>query len=151
MQILKESDKISIYGLLNIKDHKKGTDTNIDISAENKKVKTVGEYLYNVLFKQYGRFNYDWDSITKIVKTRQVIVNNQEVSKNSKFKFYGYIEDWRGIPWDDGKKYNFCTEELLFDELIETMESIFEDYIVDFDTDETGLKFIITKIEIIEK
>ena len=29
------------------------------------------------------------------------------------------------------------------------MESMFEDYIVDFDTDETGLKFIIKRIEII--
>lgn len=150
MQNLKSSDKISIYGVLNIKDYKKGIDTNIDILAENKTVKKVGEYLYNVLFKQYGRFNYDWDNITKTVKTQKVIVNNQEISKNSKFKFYGYVEDWRGIPWDDGKKYNFCTEELFFDELISAMEEMFEEYIVDFDTDEKGLKFIITKIEILK-
>ena len=149
MQCVKENEKISIYGILNIKDYKKETDTNIEILAENKKVKKIGEYLYNVLFKNYEIFNYEWDNVKKEVKTTQVVINNKEIDKNCKFKFYGYVEDLSGIPLDNGKKYEFCTNEIFFDELIETMESIFEDYIVDFDTDKTGIKFIITKIEII--
>ena len=39
MQCLKENEKISIYGNLNIKDYKKETNTNIKISAENKSMK----------------------------------------------------------------------------------------------------------------
>ena len=85
----------------------------------------------------------------KKVKTTKVVVNDKEIEKNRKFKFYGYVEDCRGISWENGKKYEFYTNLIFFDELIETMESMFEDYIVDFDTDETGLKFIITTIEII--
>lgn len=148
MQILKSNDKISIYGVLNIKDHKKGTTTNINILANNKSLKIVGEYLYNFLFKQYAIFNYDWINVTKEIKTKKVIINNKEISQNSKFRFYGYVKDIRGIPWDDGKKYSFYSGEFFFDELIEKMESMFEEYIVDFDTDETGLKFVINKIEI---
>ena len=48
MQCLKENEKISIYGILNIKDYKKGTNTDIEISATNKSVKKVGEYLCNI-------------------------------------------------------------------------------------------------------
>ena len=149
MQCLKENEKISIYGNLNIKDYKKGTDTNMEISAENKRVKSVGEYLYNLLFKKYAVFNYEWDNVKKNVKTTKVVVNNKEIGKNCKFRFYGYVEDWSGIPLENGEKYEFYTNEIFFDELIERMESIFEEYIVDFDTDETGLKFIITRIEVI--
>ena len=149
MQCLKENEKISIYGILNIKDYKKGTNTDIEISATNKSVKKVGEYLYNILFKKYAIFNYEWDNVKKEVKTTKVVVNDKEIEKNRKFKFYGYVEDWRGIPCDDGKQYEFGTDVICFDELIETMEKVYEDYIVDFDTDETGLKFIITRIEII--
>lgn len=149
MQCLKENEKISIYGILNIKDYKKGTNTDIEISATNKSVKKVGEYLYNILFKKYAIFNYEWDNVKKKVKTTKVVVNDKEIEKNRKFKFYGYVEDCRGISWENGKKYEFYTNLIFFDELIETMESMFEDYIVDFDTDETGLKFIITRIEII--
>lgn len=149
MQCLRGNEMISIYGNLNIKDYKKETNTDIEILAENKKVSEVGEYLYNILFKKYAIFNYDWDNVKKEVKTIKVAVNNKEIEKNCKFKFNGYVEDWRGIPWDNGKRYDFYTNEVFFDELIETMESTFEEYIVDLDTDETGLKFIITKIEII--
>ena len=149
MQCLKENEKISIYGNLSIKDYKKATNTNIEISAANKSVKEVGEYLYNLLFKKYAIFNYEWDNVKKEVKTTKVVVNDKEIEKNCKFKFYGYVEDWRGIPWENGKKYEFYTNLIFFEELIETMESMFENYIVDFDTDETGLKFIITRIEII--
>ena len=149
MQCLKENEKISIYGKLNIKDYKKGTDTNIEISAKNKRVKSVGEYLYNLLFKKYAVFNYEWDKVKKNVKTTKVVVNNKEIGKNCKFRLYGYVEDRGGIPGENGKQYKFSTNSIFFDELIETMENIFEEYIVDFDTDETGLKFIITKIEII--
>ena len=149
MQCLKGNEKISIYGNLNIKDYKKETHTNIDISATDKSVKEVGEYLYNLLFKKYAIFNYEWDNVKKEVKTTKVVVNGKEIEKNCKFKFSGYVEDWRGIPWENGKKYEFWSNLVFFDDLIETMESMFEDYIVDFDTDETGLKFIITKIEII--
>ena len=149
MQCLEENEKISIYGNLSIKDYKKEINTNIDISAMNKSVKEVGEYLYNLLFKKYAIFNYEWDNVKKEVKTTKVVVNDKEIGKNCKFKFYGYVEDWSGIPLENGKKYEFYSNEIFFDELIETMESMFEDYIVDFDTDETGLKFIITKIEII--
>lgn len=65
MQCLKENEKISIYGILNIKDYKKGTNTDIEISATNKSVKKVGEYLYNILFKKYAIFNYEWDNVKK--------------------------------------------------------------------------------------
>ena len=75
-------------------------------------------------------------------------MNNKEIEKSCKFKVYGYVEDYAGISYENGKKYKYCTDLIFFDELIEKIESIFEEYIVDFDTDETGLKFIITKIEI---
>ena len=149
MKCLEENEKISIYGNLSIKDYKKETNTNIDISATDKSVKEVGEYLYNLLFKKYAIFNYEWDNVKKEVKTTKVVVNGKEIEKNCKFKFNGYVEDWRGIPWDNGKKYEFWSDLVSFEDLIETMESMFEDYIVDFDTDETGLKFVITRIEII--
>ena len=148
MQCLKENEKISIYGNLNIKDYKKETNTNIKISAENKSVKEIGQYLYNTLFKKYEIFNYDWNNVEKEIKTTKVVVNNKEIEKSCKFKVYGYVEDCAGIPYENGKKYKYCTDLIFFDELIEKIESIFEEYIVDFDTDETGLKFIITKIEI---
>ena len=149
MQCLKENEKISIYGNLSIEEYKKDTSTNIKILAENKSVKKIGAYLYNFLLKKYAIFNYEWDNVKTEIKTTKVIVNNKEIEKNCKFKFYGYVEDKGGIPWENGKKYKFHTHEIFFDDLITTIKTIFEDYIVDFDTDETGLKFIITKIEII--
>ena len=149
MKCLKENEKISIYGNLNIKDLKKRTTTNIEISAENKDVKNIGEYLYNILFKKYSIFNYEWNNVKKEVKTTKVIVNNKEIEKNCKFKYYGYVVDLSGIPGENGKKYKFFADEITFDNLIESIESMFEDYIVNFDTDNTGLKFVITKIEII--
>ena len=149
MKCLKENEKISIYGNLNIKDLKKRTTTNIEISAENKDVKNIGEYLYNILFKKYSIFNYEWNNVKKEVKTTKVIVNNKEIEKNCKFKYYGYVKDLSGIPGENGKKYKFFADEITFDNLIESIESMFEDYIVNFDTDNTGLKFVITKIEII--
>ena len=148
MQCLKENEKISIYGNLNIKDYKKETNTNIKISAENKSVKKIGQYLYNTLFKKYEIFNYDWDNVKKEIKTTKVVVNNKEIKKSCKFKVYGYVEDCVGIPYENGKKYKYYTDSIFFEDLIETIESIFEEYIVDFDTEATGLKFIITKIEI---
>ena len=149
MQCLKANEKISIYGILTIKDYKKGTNTNIDISAENKNVKNIGKCLYNILFKKYSIFNYEWSNVKKDVKTTKIIANKKEIEKNCKFKYYGYVEDWRGLPGENGKKYKFFADKIAFDKLIESMESMFEDYIVDFDTDKTGLKFVITKIEII--
>ena len=149
MQSLHEDEKISIYGNLNIKDYKKETNNNIEISAENKAIKEIGEYLYNVLVQKYAMFNYEWDKVKKIVKTTDVVVRNKKLEKNCKFKIYGYVEDRSGIPSENGKKYKYYTNLIFFDELIETIENIFEEYIVDFDTVATGLKFIITKIEII--
>ena len=105
--------------------------------------------MYNLLFKKYAIFNYEWDNIKKEVKTIKVVVNNKEIEKNCKFKFNGYVVDLRGLHGENGKKYKFFADEINFDKLIESMKSMFEDYIVDFDTDETGLKFVITKIEII--
>ena len=148
MQILNKNDKITIYGILNIKNHKKTN--NIDIFVDNKSIKNVGEYLYKWLFKQYEKFDYCWDDVKLEKKTTKVVSNNNEINKNSKFKIYGYVEDCGGIPLENGKKYSFYTNEVFMEDLIETIEKLFEKYIVDFDTDENGIKFIITKMEVIE-
>ena len=150
MLVLNQDDKISLYGTLNIKNYKEGITTNIKINAENKKVGIIGEYLYNLLLKKYTIFDYKWEDVKKELKTTNVIVNNKLINPNCKFKFYGYVEDRTGIPSEYGKRYECYTNELFFDELIESIESMFEEYIVDFNTDESGLKFVITKIEIIE-
>ncbi len=150
MRILNENNKITIYGILNIKDYKKTTKYDIDILVKNKSIKSIGEYLYKWLFKQYEKFDYCWNDVEVENKTTKVIFNNNEINKNSKFKIYGYVENCRGIPWENGKKYRFHTNEIFMENLIAVIESLFEEYIVDFDTDKNGLKFIITKMEIIE-
>jgi len=148
MQILKSNEKISVYGTLNIKNCEYKSEKNISISIENKKIRKIGKATYDFLDKQYQKFNYDWDIISETTKTTKIVINDSIIITEGNFKLYGYFEDWRGIPTEDGKKYNFHTEEIAIEELIQTIESIYDDYVCDFDTVKDGLKMIITKIEI---
>ena len=148
MQIFKGNDKISIYGNLNINNHKNKIKEKVYISVVNQKLERIAKVIYDFLDKQYQRFNYNWDSMSKTTKTDKVVINNDINITKGNFKLYGYIEDWNSIFTDNGKKYNFHTEEIAIEELIQTIESIYDDYICDFDTIKDELKIIVTKIEI---
>lgn len=143
MTILNKNDQISVYGILTIKDYKKRIKNDFKIEARFMYVKDIGEYLY----KRYINITNKFQNVKLELKTTKLVFNGVEISDKSKFKINGYVKS-KLIPKQDKAKYNFHTELIFFDELIETMIDIFDDYILDFNTDENGLRFVITNIEI---
>ena len=148
MEVLIKNDKVSIYGNLNVKDSRKNNVENILISLENKYVGKIGDYLYDFLYKEYEKYNFDWGYVTKTIRTTKIVVNNKIINCKSYFRLYGYVKTKTGIPQEDGKRYRFRTEYISVKNLLSTLENIYDDYICDFDTIKSGLKFVIEKIEI---
>lgn len=147
MQIFKDNDKINIYGNLNIKNHKNKIEENICISIENKSVERIGDSVYDFFDKQYQKFDYDWNNISKDIKTTKIIINDKALPINCSFSLHGYVED-KDIFSKNVERYNFYTPIINIEELIERIEDIYNEYICDFDTVKDSLKMIITKIEI---
>lgn len=147
MQVLDENSKISLYGNLNIKELRKKTEENICISIENKEVSKIGDFLYEFLEKQYERYDYNWDDIKKKIKTTKIVIDEKTINSNF-INIYGYVEVCSGIPSEDGKKYNFTINNITLEDVFAELESLYDEYICDFDTTKEGLKFIIEKIEI---
>lgn len=147
MQIIKSNEKISIYGILNVKNCKEKTEKNIDISVENKKLKEIGKYIYEFLDREYQSNDYDWDNISITTKTEKIVINGNTITEQN-VNLYGYVKDCGGIPSENGIKYNFKAVEIPLEELIQTIDSIYDDYICDFDTIKDGLKMVLTKIEL---
>lgn len=148
MTVLNKKDKISIFGNLRIQDIKNRKEKNICIAIENKNVQSIGDYLYEFLEQQYEKYNYDWFNISRKIKTTKIIVEDKMLDAKSSFSLYGYVEDWRGLPEENGKKYDFKIKDLSIEELLSELENLYDNYICDFDTIKSGLKFIIEKIEI---
>lgn len=148
MKVLNKDKKVSLYGNLNIKILSEKIEKNICISIENKEVRTIGDFLYEFLGKQYEKHNYNWMNINKKVKTTKIVVDNEIINSNCSANIYGYVEDWRGLPSENGKKYEFCINEISIEDIFSELELLYYEYICDFDTIKDGLKFVIEKIEI---
>lgn len=148
MKVLSKSKKISLYGNLNIKVLSKKSEENVCISIENKEVEKIGDFLYKFLEKQYEKYNYDWMDINKKTKTTKIVIDGKIINQNCSINMYGYVEDLRGLPGENGKKYNFCIKEIAMEDMFEELELLYDNYICDFDTIKDGLKFVIEKIEI---
>lgn len=148
MKELNEKDKISLYGNLIIKSLSKKTEENICIAIENKEISKIGETLYDFLWKQYEKYDCDWKDISKKVKTTKIAIDEETINSNCYISIYGYVEDWRGLPSEKGKRYNFFIPKITIQKLFRELESTYDDYICDFDTTKDGLKFRIEKIEI---
>ncbi len=148
MKVLNKDKKVSLYGNLNIKILSEKIEKNICISIENKEVRTIGDFLYEFLGKQYEKHNYNWMNINKKVKTTKIVVDNEIINSNCSANIYGYVEDWRGLPSENGKKYEFCINEISIEDIFSELELLYDEYICDFDTIKDGLKFVIEKIEI---
>ena len=127
MKVLNKNKKVSLYGNLNIKILSEKIEKNICISIEN---------------------NYNWMNINKKVKTTKIVVDNEIINSNCSANIYGYVEDWRGLPSENGKKYEFCINEISIEDIFSELELLYDEYICDFDTIKDGLKFVIEKIEI---
>lgn len=76
------------------------------------------------------------------------MVDNEVINPNCSINIYGYVEDWRGLSSEDGKKYNFHITDIAIEDIYEELELLYDEYICDFDTVKEGLKFVIEKIEI---
>lgn len=148
MKILNKDDKISLYGNLNIKVLSKKMGKNICISIENHNVSEIGDLLYKSLQKCYEQYDYNWLDINKKTKTTKIMVDNEVINPNCSINIYGYVEDWRGLSSEDGKKYNFHITDIAIEDIYEELELLYDEYICDFDTVKEGLKFVIEKIEI---
>ena len=147
MQILRSNEKLSVYGSLNIKNCRKKSEKNICISVENKKLSEISKYIYEFLDREYQSNDYDWDNISITTKTEKIVINGNTITEQN-VNLYGYVKDYGGIPSERGKKYNFKAIEIPLEELIQTIDSIYDDYICDFDTIKDGLKMVLTKIEL---
>lgn len=147
MQILRSNEKLSVYGSLNIKNCRKKSEKNICISVENKKLREISKYIYEFLDREYQSNDYDWDNISITTKTEKIVINGNTITEQN-VNLYGYVKDCGGIPSERGKKYNFKAIEIPLEELIQTIDSIYDDYICDFDTIKDGLKMVLTKIEL---
>ena len=145
MQILRSNEKLSVYGSLNIKNCRKKSEKNICISVENKKLREISKYIYEFLDREYQSNDYDWDNISITTKTEKIVINGNTITEQN-VNLYGYVKDCEGIPSERGKKYKAI--EIPLEELIQTIDSIYDDYICDFDTVKDGLKMVITKIEL---
>lgn len=143
MTILNGNDIIIVCGIITMKDYKKRIKNDFRIDTKLMCVKDIGEYLYRRYIKLANKFQ----NVKFEVKTTKVIFNGVEISDKCKFKIHGYVKN---KYTSDKTKYNFHTEAIFFDELIETLLDIFDDYILDFNTDENGLRFIIKNIEILD-
>ena len=108
MKVLSKNKKISLYGNLNIKVLSKKSEENVCISIENEKVEKIGDFLYEFLEKQYEKYNYNWMDINKKTKTTKIVIDEKIINPNCSINMYGYVEDLRGLPGENGKKYNFC-------------------------------------------
>lgn len=148
MKVLNKDDKISLYGNLNIKVLSKKIEKNICISIENNDVSKIGDLLFNFVDKYYEQYDYNWIDISKKTKTTKIIVNNEIINPNCSVNIYGYVEDWRGLPSENGKKYDFYITDIAMEDIFEKLELLYDDYIYEFDTIKDGLKFVIEKIEI---
>lgn len=148
MKVLNKDKKVSLYGNLNIKILSEKIEKNICISIENKEIRTIGDFLYEFLGKQYEKHNYNWMNISKKVKTTKIVVDNEIINSNCSANIYGYVEDWRGLTSENGKKYEFCINEISIEDIFSELELLYDEYICDFDTIKDGLKFVIEKIEI---
>ncbi len=148
MKVLSKNKKISLYGNLNIKVLSKKSEENVCISIENEKVEKIGDFLYEFLEKQYEKYNYNWMDINKKTKTTKIVIDEKIINPNCSINMYGYVEDLRGLPGENGKKYNFCIKEIAIEDMFEELELLYDNYICDFDTIKDGLKFVIEKIEI---
>ncbi|MCI8519362.1 MAG: hypothetical protein HFJ51_04695 [Clostridia bacterium] len=148
MKVLNKNEKISVYGNLRIKSISKKQEKNIGISIKNKEVSKIGDYLYDFLEKQYKQFNYNWDDISKKIKTNKIIIDNKVIKPIFSINIYGYVEDRCGIPSENGKRYNFSITEIAMEDFFERLEKLYDNYIYEFDTVKNGLKFVIEKIEI---
>lgn len=148
MKVLSKNKKISLYGNLNIKVLSKKSEENVCISIENEEVGKIGDFLYEFLEKQYEKYNYDWMDINKKTKTTKIVIDEKIIDPNCSINMYGYAEDLRGLPGDNGNKYDFCIKEIAMEDIFEELELLYDNYICDFDTVKDGLKFVIEKIEI---
>lgn len=148
MKVLNKDDKVSLYGNLNIKILSKKMEKNICISIENHNVSEIGDSLYKFLQKYYEQYDYNWLDINKKTKTTKIMVDNEVINTNCSINIYGYVEDWRGLSSEDGKKYDFYITDIDIKDMFEELELLYDEYICDFDTVKEGLKFVIEKIEI---
>lgn len=148
MIVVNKDEKINIYGNLKIQNIKNRKEENICIAIENKKAQRIGDYLYKFLEKQYEKYDYDWVNIKKDIKTTKILIGNKMFDNKSSFSLYGYVEDWTGIPEENGKKYDFKILYTSIEKLFAELEDLYDFYICEFNTIKSGLKFIIEKIEI---
>lgn len=148
MKILNKDDKISLYGNLNIIVLDKKTEENISICIGNKKVRKIGDVLYEILQRQYKKYNYNWESIRKKVQTTKLVIDNETINSNSLISIYGYVEDCRGLPNENEKRYDFNIIRIAVKDIYEELESLYDEYIHEFDTIKDGLTFVIEKIVI---
>ncbi len=148
MKVLSKNKRISLYGNINIKVLSKKSEENVSISIEDKEVCKIGDFLYEFLKKQYKKYDYDWMDINKKTKTTKIVIDEEIINPKYCVNIYGYVEDLREIPSENGKKYNFCIKEIAMENLFEELELLYDNYICDFDTVKDGLKFVIQKIEI---
>lgn len=151
MKLIRKNEKISLYGNLNIIALDKNIEENIEICIESKEARKIGDVLYEILQKQYEKYNYDWENIRKKIQTTKLVINNETINSNYLVSIYGYVEDWGGIPTENGKKYDFCIKEIAIKDIFRELELLYDEYICDFDTIKDGLKFVIEKIEIKEE
>lgn len=149
MEKLEKSEKVSIYGELDIKILKNDKEERINISILDKQVRKIGEVLYDFLWKQYAKFDYKWEEIEKKITTIKIIANDSLIEPERYINVYGYVEDRTGIPDEYRKKYNFYLINIKVKEIFEYLEETYDNYICEFDTTKDGLKFIIEKIEIL--
>ena len=150
MKVLNKNEKISVYGDFRIKSISRGKEKHISISIKNKKVSEIGDYLYDFLEKQYEQFNFEWDDIRKKIETTKIVIGSEVIQANfsKDISIYGYVEDWGGIPSENGKRYGFSITKIPMEDLFKKIESLYDNYIYEFDTVKEGLKFVIEKIEI---
>ncbi len=148
MKVLNKDDKISLYGNLNIKVLSKKIEKNICISIENKDVSKIGDLLFGLVDKYYEQYDYNWMDISKKTKTTKIKIDNEIINPNSSINIYGYVEDCRGLPSENGKRYDFHITEIAMADIFEELELLYYYYMCEFDTIKEGLKFVIEKIEI---
>lgn len=151
MEVISEDKKISLYGNLNITVLNTKKEEKIRICVENKKVRKIGDYLYDFLQKQYDKYDYNWNNIKKEIRITKLVTDNEVINSKCLINIYGYVEDRRGLPSGKWKKYNFWIEEISIENIASELESLYYDYIYEFDTVKEGLKFVIKKIEVIKK
>lgn len=144
---LSKNDRISIYGNLNINTISNKVKKNICISFENKRVCLIGDYLYDFLQKEYEKINYDWMDNNVRIKTMKISINNEILKNKSIVNISGFVEDNRGIPGEDGKKYAFKITNIFLEDLFKELENLYDEYICEFDTIKSGLKIRIEDIK----